>query len=136
MATASTSVDSALRFLLVAAGGALAGITTSLATREPAARLDQFYARVRPPGFWGPVAIRAGDSPPRVRARLTRRLLAVAAAAVSLFCLLVGTGTWLTGAPAPSWFVSRPLWIATNLILGLATIPSWMSFGVNSRPDD
>ncbi|RIL06365.1 MAG: sodium transporter, partial [Proteobacteria bacterium] len=67
----------ALRLLVVAGAATCAGVATSLATGpEPLDRLVAFYRRVRPPGFWGPVARAAGADPARDAARLRRGLLA------------------------------------------------------------
>ena len=57
--------------------------------------------------------------------RLARGAAATAACAASVFCLLVGAGTWLTGAPPPVWFPWRALWIAALLAAGIALVPVW-----------
>ena len=116
----------AARLLLMAAlatAGALAA--TLLAPPEDRARLVAFYARVQPPGFWGPIAAAAGDAPAAGTRRLARGAAATAACAASVFCLLVGAGTWLTGAPAPVWFPWRSIWIAVLLAAGLGLVPLW-----------
>ena len=116
----------AARLLLMAAlatSGALAA--TLLAPPEDRARLVAFHARVRPPGFWGPIAAAAGEAPGAGARRLARGAAATAACAASVFCLLVGAGTWLTGAPPPVWFPWRSLWIAALLAAGIALVPVW-----------
>ncbi len=116
----------AARLLLMAAlatSGALAA--TLLAPPEDRARLVAFHARVRPPGFWGPIAAAAGEAPGAGARRLARGAAATAACAASVFCLLVGAGTWLTGAPPPVWFPWRALWIAALLAAGIALVPVW-----------
>ena len=116
----------AARLLLMAAlatSGALAAVL--LAPPEDRARLVAFHARVRPPGFWGPVAAAAGEAPAAGARRLARGAAATAACAASVFCLLVGAGTWLTRAPAPVWFPWRSLWIAALLAAGIALVPVW-----------
>ena len=43
-------------------------------------------------------------------ARLGRSLAAAGACALSVFCLLVGVGCWITGSPAPHWFPFDAQW--------------------------
>ena len=51
----------ALRLLGIALASTAAAVATSLAgPQEPRAALRAFYDRVRPPGFWGPIAREAG----------------------------------------------------------------------------
>ncbi len=122
----------AARLLLMAAlatSGALAAAL--IAPPEDRARLVAFYTRVRPPGFWGPIAAAAGDAPAAGRRRLAQGAAATAACAASVFCLLVGAGTWLTGAPAPGWFPWRSIWIAVLLAAGLALVPLWRRLGAS-----
>ena len=109
--------DEAARLLIVAATGTAASIAASLATRpERPELLDAFYARVRPPGFWGePDALR----------RLRRRVLSVAAASGTLFASLLGLGSWLIGAPAPPG-AAPGLFVAACLLLAAALIPVWL----------
>ncbi|MCP5117590.1 MAG: hypothetical protein GY953_42750 [bacterium] len=78
-------------------------------------QLAAFYARVRPPGWWGdPAALR----------RLRRGVAALLAASGTLFASLVGLGTWLVGGTPPG-DLSRGLWIALNLLGAAALIPLW-----------
>jgi hypothetical protein len=110
-------VSEAGRLLLVAAVGTLASVLGSLATPpESAAKLAGFYDRVRPPGFWGR---------PEARRALRERLVAVAAAAGSLYGSLLGAGVWLIGAPAP-FGLPRPVFIAASLLLAVALLPFWL----------
>jgi len=107
------------RLLLMAALATAVGVATSLATpAEELSCLQRFYDRARPPGFWGPVGTRED-----VR-RLIRGLRATAAAACTVFGLLVGLGTALAGSPAPG-ALPRPLWIALLLLGALAAVPLW-----------
>ena len=51
---------------------------------------------------------------------------------LSVFCLLVGMGTWPTGSPAPVSFPSRPLWIIVLILLilaGLSLCLVWYRLG-------
>jgi hypothetical protein len=87
-----------------------------LTAPEPAARLDAFYARVRPPGFWGRS---------EARRALGRQLVAVAAAAGTLYGALLGAGVWLVGAPAPLG-APRALFVAAALAAAVALVPVWL----------
>jgi len=117
----------ALRLLLVALGATLAGVAVSLAQSPPSReRLREFYARVQPPGFWRPVALELGDDPERSRQHLQRGLLRTGAAALSLFCALVGVGSWLVGGTVPAWFPVSWLWSPTLLAIALALVPLYL----------
>ncbi len=93
--------------------------------------LARFYDRVQPKGFWGPVArtidptADIGEGP----RRLWRSLAATLLCALSVFCLLVGVGTWLIGSPPPVWLPSRSLWIVLLLAIGLVVCPIWYRLG-------
>jgi Na+/proline symporter len=111
------SVESeTLRLLSIALVGTVASVVASLATpADSAERLDEFYERVRPPGFWGV---------PEARRRLSRNLVAVLAAAGTLFTSLVGLGSWLVGSTAPAGLPAG-VWIGLNLIAAAALFPVW-----------
>ena len=122
----------ALRLLLmatVATTAALAAIW--IKGPEDQARLRAFYQRVRPVGFWGPVArgAGAGDSDDAGVRRLWRALGAMATCSLSVFCLLVGLGTWLVGSPPPLWLPFRPVWVGGLLLAGLLLCPVWYRLG-------
>ena len=118
----------ALRLLLAAtAATGAALIAVWLKGPEDRRRLNVFHERVRPVGFWGPVARDVGDDGgPR---RLGRALGAMFLCAFSVFSLLVGLGTWLVGSPAPFWAPSRPTWVGGLIVLGLALCPFWYRLG-------
>ena len=132
----------ALRLLLaatVSTAAALAAIW--LKGPEDQAQLIAFYERVRPVGFWGPVARAAGagagasdsvieDAGAR---GLWRALGAMAACSLSVFCLLVGLGTWLVGSPPPQWLPSSPVWVGSLLLAGLLLCPVWYRLGYGER---
>lgn len=105
------------RLLLMGLLGATAAVAGSLATpAEDRARLDGFYLRVQPPGFWGF---------PEARRRLARGLMATATASVTLFAGLVGAATWLVGAPAPPG-IPRTAWIVGLLAASVLATPVWI----------
>ena len=117
----------ALRLLVMAAGATAAGVGVSLlGGAEPRARLQAFFERARPPGFWSVLAHPEASIAPR---RLGRGLLATALGALSLFSLLTGTGSWLIGSPPPTWFPFRAAWVTLLLLLGLGLVPVWWRLG-------
>ena len=127
LATMPDSMEAG-RLLAVALLATVAAIVTSLLT--PAEDLDHlrnFYERVRPPGFWGPVGSNASLR------RLRRGLLATAAGSVSCFALLVGAGTWLLESPVPFGLARTP-WVTGLLALAAAATPVWWRLGGLHRP--
>ena len=120
----------ALRLLLVAAfATAAALVAIRVAGPEDRDRLAAFYRKVRPVGFWGPIADGAGaaaDDGPR---RLGRALAATGSCALSVFCLLVGVGSWLAGSPAPAWFPFEAAWRGGLIAAGVALVPLWCRLG-------
>jgi Na+/proline symporter len=115
--------DEGARMLLMSLAATGAAVGVSLASRgEALGRLCVFYRRVRPPGFWGPVALACGHPPGRALEALRRGVLATAAFSLATFCLLVGAGSWLFGSPAPTWFPWRGPWIAGLLIAAVVLL--------------
>ena len=124
--------DQALRLLLAAtAATAAALVAVWLAGPEDRRRLEGFYERVRPVGFWGPVA-RATRDETGVR-RLGRALGAMVLCALSVFSLLVGLGSWLVGSPTPDWVSSPRVWVTSLLVLGVGLCPVWYRLGSLAR---
>ena len=118
------SDQEAWRLLGVAFGSTAAAIAASLVgPAEPRAQLVAFYARVRPPGFWGPIARLASAEPAEGPRRLARGLAATGLSAFCLFCTLTGLGSWLVLGSPPSWLPLRPAWVALLLGLAAATAP-------------
>ena len=121
-----------LRLLLAAAASTAAALAAIRFTApEDPARLAAFYRRVRPVGFWGPVAgvVDGGAGAEDGARRLGRAVAAMALCSATLFCLLVGLGTWLVGSPVPDWVPARPLWVGGLLVAGLALCPAWYRLG-------
>jgi Na+/proline symporter len=127
----------ALRLLVMAVGSTVAGIGASLISApEPMARLRAFYERVRPPGFWHPVAKACGAQPADDVGRLGRGLKATALAAFSTFAILTAVGSWIARSPDPIWWpLPHGAWIAMLLVAGVAAIPVWrkMVFGASEE---
>jgi len=112
-----SDVSETVRLLVIAGAGTAAAVGGSLATRpEPAELLDAFYARVRPPGFWG-----TRDA----HVALARGVTAVFAACCTLYGSLLGIGTWMIGAPPPLGVPSGPF-IAFCLVVAAAGAPIWL----------
>jgi solute:Na+ symporter, SSS family len=89
---------SAIRLLLVVGiTGALALATAILTRPEPTAHLVEFYRRVRPPGWWGPIAREAGGKLPSGFGlhTLGQGLVAV----VFVFGCMIGLGKLILGEP-------------------------------------
>lgn len=119
-----------LRLLIMGIGAGLIGVGVSLFTGpEDYDRLETFYRRAQPPGFWGPIEQRVNPDHQESASRFWRALLAMGLAALSIFCLLVGIGTWLVGSPAPAWILWREAWIGGLLVVGMALCPIWIRIG-------
>ncbi|MDA1091776.1 MAG: Na+:solute symporter [Acidobacteria bacterium] len=125
----------ALRLLLMATASTAAALAAVwIRGPEEVARLTDFYRRVRPVGFWGPIAAAVDPEAAAIGpARLVRALGAMTLASVTVFCVLVGVGTWLVGSPVPTWIGSRPLWVGGLLLVGLAACPAWYRLGYGEK---
>lgn len=135
----AADLDAAWRLLVMALLATSAGIGVSLYTAEAPAQLAAFFQRARPPGYWGPVARALGADARAPVTRLWRGLAATAAAALCLFSLLTGVGSWLCRSPAPVWWpLPWAAWIASQLVLVVALVPVWLRLGfpaTERRPD-
>jgi len=124
-----------LRVLVTAGVSTAAAIAASLWIAPPSpSALRDFYLRVRPPGFWAPVAAASGADSNEPLAALARGAAATALAALTVFGLLIGLGTWLVDATPPAWFSHRGAWIALNLAFAIAAIPLWLRLGFRQMP--
>ncbi len=118
----------AIRMLLIGSTATMAAVGVSLLSGpEPMPALLAFYRKVHPPGFWQPVADLTGEAAGTSRGRLGRGVGVTALAALSVFCLLTGIGSWLIGSPAPAWFPWRTLWIGCLLVVGMVLSPLWIA---------
>lgn len=102
------------------------GLAVGMALARPPAissGLREFYDRVRPPGFWRPVAQACGDDPRRALRQLGYGLMSTVCAAGFVFCALVALGTWLVAAPPPTGLPSRGAWLTLLVVAaGLALL--------------
>ncbi|MBQ91010.1 MAG: sodium transporter [Acidimicrobiaceae bacterium] len=124
----------ALRLLLMGALSTLAALAAVwLKGPESSEVLSEFYRRVRPVGYWGPVGATLDPADvatgPR---RLGRALAAVFLCAVSVFCTLVGLGSWMLGSPAPAGLPTS-VWVVSLLLLAGALGPLWYRLGYPQR---
>jgi hypothetical protein len=83
------------------------------------ARLEAFYRRVGPPGFWKQTASRIGEDAMLSRHELHHGLIAVLSCAVSTFGWLVGIGKLML---QPDQTVMGIIMIG----VGVAAIPFWI----------
>ncbi len=91
------------RACLVAAGSRLAGIVWFFSTTpEPIQGLRAFYFQARPPGHWMPLACKVGEADRESIDHWRQGLVARELAADSIFCSLVGIGSWPVGSPPPT----------------------------------
>ncbi len=125
----------ALRLLLMATASTAAALAAVwIRGPEEVGGLTDFYRRVKPVGFWGPIAAAVDPEAAAIGpARLVRALGAMTLASVTVFCVLVGVGTWLVGSPVPTWIPSRPLWVGGLLLVGLAACPAWYRLGYGGK---
>jgi solute:Na+ symporter, SSS family len=98
------------------------------APAAPSEPVKAFYRRVRPPGFWGPVARECGEDATVPEHALYSGLLTAATATLAIFSLLVAAGSWLFGSPPPTWFPWRGPWIASLLfIASVLSMRLWLT---------
>jgi Na+/proline symporter len=110
-----------LRLALMAATSTAAVVAAALLlpVTQPE-RLVAVYRQVRPPGWWGETAVRAGESPQVPRERLVRAAMAIAACAVSVYGTLVGC--------AQIALRTADFGTALLLLAALVAVPVWLRF--------
>ncbi len=120
----------ALRLLTMGIGSGFIGVGVSLLTGpEDLDRLELFYQRAQPIGFWGPIERRVYPEHLGGSQHFWRAMLAMGLAALSIFCLLIGIGSWVVGSPAPAWIAWQEGWIAGLLLVGILLCPIWIRLG-------
>lgn len=131
---AAPEMGMAMRLLVVAGTATLAAVATCyIMGPEEDAKLAHFYAKVRPPGFWGPVIAQLGGSPADARRIFFRDISTVAISAISIFAILIGFGSWMADSPVPGWFPVESLWIPFLLVLGFGLVPVWWTLGFKKQ---
>ncbi|MFU8816743.1 MAG: sodium:solute symporter family protein [Pseudomonadales bacterium] len=88
-------------------------------------RLQEFYQRVRPPGWWGRMAVAVGEHPSVPRRRFTTGVVAIGAAAVSVYGSLIGVAQIMVGR--------ADLGTAAMLIAGVLMAPLWIRHLLRGR---
>ena len=126
----ASDLGDAPRLLAMALIATSAGVAVSLLTPERPEPLRRFFERAKPPGYWAPIARSLGLDPREPVRRLWRGALATAAAALCLFSLLTGLGSWLCESPAPTWWPGPwAAWVAAQLVAAGALLPLWWRLG-------
>lgn len=115
---------SALRLLVVVVVSTVASIIATLATRpEGEAHLVEFYRRVRPPGFWGPIARAAGG---KVSSGFGGSTVGqIALSLVFIFACMIGLGQVLLGELAIG---------VTSLVVGVASGAAALRWVFGGKP--
>ncbi|MEM6733401.1 MAG: sodium transporter, partial [Myxococcota bacterium] len=109
----------ALRLLVMALVATVTGTGVALLIGpEERETLENFYRRVRPPGFWGPIAQTVGDQSESPQQRLWDGLKGMGLWGLAVFSLLIGLGSWLADSPAPAWFPVSAAWSPLLLVVG------------------
>jgi len=112
-----------MRILIMALATTASAIgVAALSSSTPSHAVQEFYSRVHPPGFWGPVARSIGDPPGSGQSELLRGLWLSGGTSAAVFSLLTALGSWAFGSPAPYWFPWRGPWIAGLLGVSAALI--------------
>ena len=120
----------AVRLLIVATVSTAAALAAIwLKGPEDSQCLKSFYNRVRPVGYWGPVCRSLSNTDSQGPRLFWRTLSATLICSLSVFCLLVGAGTWIIGSPVPIGIPSRALWIGMLLLIGIILCPIWYRLG-------
>ena len=115
-------LDEGLRLLLMTGISTVGVVLVTLLTPpESEQTLVAFYKRVKPLGFWAPIAEASGEKGRQALLRLQRGSLATCFCAASIFALLVGFGKLITGNPYLAGII--PVGI------GIILIPFWVRFG-------
>ncbi len=87
--------------------------------------LRKFYHRVKPGGFWGPVAEELNQTQSSSLNGFFKSIVHMALCAFTCFGLLVGIGTLLVGGTPPMWFPNSTLWAIFCIALALGVAPVW-----------
>lgn len=127
------ALDHQAKRLLLAGGLSFLAAMLAIYIKGPEKRelLESFYERVRPAGFWGPIS---GSRRREDISRLIEAVGATVGASFTIFCLLVGAGSWLARSPVPRWFPWPESWAPALIVLGISLIPFWWRLGFKKPP--
>jgi len=124
-----------LRMLIMTLLTACAAIAVALrCPSQISPELQALYRRVRPPGFWGPLARTLGDSTHSSAKDLMRGACATVHGSLCMFALLTLLGNLLVQAPAPAWLPYRPAWLCGLGLLSAASAGrTWRAIQATSQ---
>lgn len=110
-----------LRALVILIVGTAAWVAVALLTpSDPVDHLERFYRKVRPGGWWGPIAARCADVPTDLMPAW-RRWLGWGTGMIFLYGCLVGVGRILVGRPASGSAILLLGLLSGMVTLGIAT---------------
>lgn len=112
--------DEWMRLLLMSAISTSAVVIAAYVTPATDPKvLVEFYRQVRPPGWWRRTATAAGATPDAALRRLQRFLLPLAAAAISVYCWLIGFAKLL---------LQQDAWLFGTIVIAAGTLatPIWI----------
>jgi len=97
--------------------------------RTSDAKLEAFFQKVRPVGFWSETAQRLGQNPGEPKRQLRMKLLAVAAGSIALFATLAGLSKTVLPGPDESRWIGVLL-----LVVAVVMTPFWWGPMQRSEP--
>lgn len=127
-------VDFNVRMLVVAGISLAVAIGITYITPAPTQKhLQTFFSKVKPPGFWKPIAKSLGEDPRNSERRFYNSFAATLVCSLSVFCLLVGIGGWMVGSKGPQWAGHPLLWQGVLVVIGIGLCPIWWKLGMNDE---
>ncbi|MBZ0185152.1 MAG: hypothetical protein K8F91_02795, partial [Candidatus Obscuribacterales bacterium] len=125
-----SGLEEGIQILTLAAVAAVVCLTVTLSTPpESMEKLSEFYTRVKPPGFWSPVARHLGVDQTYSKRVLIQAGSATVLSSFAIFCLLAGLGSLICNSPPPVWFPFREIWIGVLITLSIVLTPIWWRLG-------
>lgn len=120
--------EGARMLVMLGASTSILILVTLMTRPEPKEKLVSFYQKVKPPGFWGPVAVLCAENASAPVARFRRSVAATGLGALSIFLLIIGIGKMLL---AGSWTADgSAFWL---VIIGAALVPLWWYLGIGKN---
>ena len=93
--------------------------------------LTAFYKKVRPFGFWGKTAARAGDNPRKPLKKLLNGIKLIALSSLTLYLLKVGLGQIIILPPGVS-----VIWPIIYVVIAIIIFPIWWRGGFGAKASD